>query len=75
MNVNIFLKQFKRPNEEIVQFIKDGKDEEFGEEKLKGLLKILPEDDEAGLYPVFVCSFDSGTGHNSADCSPLFSSL
>jgi len=46
MNVNIFLKQFKMSNEEVVQLMKDGDDTKIGAEKLKGLLKILPEKDE-----------------------------
>ena len=46
MNVNIFLKQFKMTNEAIVELIKHGDDAEIGAEKLKGLLKILPEKDE-----------------------------
>lgn len=46
MNVNIFLKQFKAKNEEIVQLIKSGDESKIGAEKLKGLLKILPESDQ-----------------------------
>jgi len=46
MNVNIFLKQFKMSNEQIVELIKQGDDQKIGAEKLKGLLKTLPEKDE-----------------------------
>ena len=46
MNVNIFLKQFKMSNEAIVALIKRGDDKQIGGEKLKGLVKILPEKDE-----------------------------
>ena len=50
MNVNIILKQFKRPNADIVQLLVDGDHEAVGQEKLRGLLKILPEKDEVKLY-------------------------
>ena len=50
MNVNIFLKQFKLPNAEIVKLIVEGNPEAIGQEKLKGLLKILPEKEEVGCY-------------------------
>ena len=46
MNVNIFLKQFKMTNEAIVELIKHGDDAKVGAEKLKGLLKVMPEKDE-----------------------------
>ena len=46
MNVNIFLKQFKLPNDDIVRLIVDGNHEAIGQEKLKGLLKALPEKEE-----------------------------
>ena len=46
MNVNIFLKQFRLPNEDIVAMVKEGKAEEINAERLKGLLKIIPERDE-----------------------------
>jgi len=46
MNVNIFLKQFKMANEEIVELIKNGDDAKIGAERLKGFVKILPEKDE-----------------------------
>ena len=46
MNVNIFLKQFKMSNEVIVALIKHGDDAQLGAEKLKGLVKVLPQKDE-----------------------------
>ncbi len=46
MNVNIFLRQFKLPNEDVVALVKQGKAEEINAERLKGLLKIMPERDE-----------------------------
>ncbi|XP_047102012.1 uncharacterized protein LOC124721206 [Schistocerca piceifrons] len=46
LNVNIFLKQFRSSNEDIIQLIRDGAHDEIGAEKLRGLLKILPEVDE-----------------------------
>lgn len=46
MNANIFLKQFKASNEEIVKMIKDGDNTAIGAERLRGLHKILPEKDE-----------------------------
>ena len=54
MNVNIFLKQFKLPNAEIVKLIVDGNPEAIGQEKLKGLLKILPEKEEVSFDTLFV---------------------
>lgn len=49
MNVNIFLKQFRKSNEEIVKMIKKGDYRAFGVEKLKGLIKLLPPPDEMDL--------------------------
>ncbi|XP_067944718.1 inverted formin-2-like isoform X2 [Watersipora subatra] len=46
MNVNIFMKQFKMPNSEVVVKIKKGAAEELGQEKLLGLMKILPTSEE-----------------------------
>uniref|UniRef100_A0A1I8PVT7 FH2 domain-containing protein n=1 Tax=Stomoxys calcitrans TaxID=35570 RepID=A0A1I8PVT7_STOCA len=55
LNVNIFLKQFKgySSNEDIVQLIHDGSHDVIGAEKLRGLLKILPEVDEMDLLKTF----------------------
>lgn len=48
MNVNIFLKQFRKPNGVIMELIKAGDARGLGVEKLKGLLKLLPGQDEVG---------------------------
>lgn len=53
LNVNIFLKQFRSSNEDIIQLIKNGEHDEIGAEKLKGLLKILPEVDELDMLKSF----------------------
>uniref|UniRef100_A0A1Y1M1V1 FH2 domain-containing protein n=3 Tax=Photinus pyralis TaxID=7054 RepID=A0A1Y1M1V1_PHOPY len=57
LNVNIFLKQFRSTNEEIIQLIKDGEHEDIGAEKLRGLLKILPEVDELDMLKSFAGDF------------------
>lgn len=49
LNVNIFLKQFRTSNEDIIQLIKNGSHDDIGAEKLRGLLKILPEVDELDM--------------------------
>lgn len=46
MNIGIFLKQFKRTNQVIVDDIRHGNSEPYGSEPLKELLKLLPEDEE-----------------------------
>lgn len=46
MNTNIFLKQFKEIHSEIVAMIKEGDIEKIGQERLQGLQKILPVEDE-----------------------------
>lgn len=53
LNVNIFLKQFRSSNEEIIQLIKNGDHDDIGAEKLRGLLKILPEFDELDMLKNF----------------------
>ncbi|XP_014467206.1 PREDICTED: uncharacterized protein LOC106740555 [Dinoponera quadriceps] len=53
LNVNIFLKQFRSSNEDIIQLIKDGGHDDIGVEKLRGLLKILPEVDELEMLKSF----------------------
>ncbi|XP_017782508.1 PREDICTED: inverted formin-2 [Nicrophorus vespilloides] len=58
LNVNIFLKQFRSSNEDIIQLIKDGLHDEIGSEKLKGLLKILPEIDELDMLKSFNGDFE-----------------
>ncbi|XP_050511018.1 formin-J isoform X1 [Diabrotica virgifera virgifera] len=58
LNVNIFLKQFRSSNEDIIQLIKNGEHDEIGTEKLKGLLKLLPEVDELDMLKSFNGDFN-----------------
>ncbi|XP_049885556.1 inverted formin-2 [Pectinophora gossypiella] len=53
LNVNIFLKQFRSSNEDIIQLIREGAHDDIGAEKLRGLLKILPEIDECEMLKAF----------------------
>ena len=46
LNVNIFLKQFRMANEEIVTLVQAGQSDRIGAEKLRNLLKILPTQEE-----------------------------
>ncbi len=39
LNINIFLKQFRSSNEDIIQMVLEGEYDDFGSEKLKGLVK------------------------------------
>lgn len=54
-HVKNILKQNRhyRTNEEIIQLIKDGEHDDIGAEKLRGLLKILPEIDELDMLKAF----------------------
>ena len=47
--MNIFLKQFRKTNDVIIEQIKQGDARALGVEKLKGLLKILPQQDEVRM--------------------------
>ncbi|KAH8398750.1 hypothetical protein KR222_002708 [Zaprionus bogoriensis] len=53
LNVNIFLKQFRSSNKDIIQLICEGAHEDIGAERLRGLLKILPEVDELDMLKSF----------------------
>lgn len=53
LNVNIFLKQFRTSNEDIIELIRNGEHSDIGAEKLRGLLKILPEFDELDMLKSF----------------------
>ena len=53
LNINIFLRQFRSSNEDIIQMILDGDHDDFGAEKLKGLMKIMPEMDEIEMLKSF----------------------
>merc|ERR1711892_408246 len=46
LNINIFLKQFRSSNEDIIEMVVTGDFHEFEPEKLRGLMKIPPEQDE-----------------------------
>ncbi|XP_060576216.1 inverted formin-2-like isoform X2 [Ruditapes philippinarum] len=46
MNLNIFLKQLRKPNDVVIKQIKEGDAKNLGIEKLKGLMKLLPLPDE-----------------------------
>jgi len=46
LNINIFLRQFRSSNEDIIEMVVNGDYHEFEPEKLRGLMKILPEMDE-----------------------------
>ncbi|XP_053400636.1 inverted formin-2-like [Mercenaria mercenaria] len=46
MKLNIFLKQFKKTNDVIIKQIKEGDCKELGVEKLKGLMELLPQQEE-----------------------------
>ncbi|XP_023198148.1 FH2 domain-containing protein 1-like [Xiphophorus maculatus] len=46
MNIGIFLRHFKRPVSEIVEDIRQGNWQRFGNGKLKELCKLLPEESE-----------------------------
>ena len=49
MSVNIFLKQFKQNNKEIVAMIKEGDVGKIGNERLRGLQKILPDTEDVSV--------------------------
>ncbi|KAF2352291.1 Formin FH2 domain [Trinorchestia longiramus] len=53
LNVNIFLRQFRVPNEEILSLLREGDHAEVGAEKLRNLLKLLPSPDEAEMLRNF----------------------
>ena len=41
MNINIFIRQFRMSHDEIIQTITDGEHDDFGAEKLKGLIEFV----------------------------------
>lgn len=53
MNIGIFLKQFKRSNQSIVEDVRSGNSGLFGAEPLRELLKLLPESDEVKKLKLF----------------------
>ena len=50
LNINIFLRQFRSSNEGIIDMVVSGDFSDFEPEKLKGLMKILPEQDEVRMF-------------------------
>ena len=54
MNVNIFLKQFKADSDKIIQWITEANEEHMTSERLKGLIKILPEPDEVNKNSILL---------------------
>lgn len=46
LKVNIWLRQFRLSHCEIIQLLREGRSKETGAEKLRGLLKILPQSEE-----------------------------
>jgi hypothetical protein len=53
MNVNIFLRRFRISNSEIVGCIRCGDSSSIGTEKLRGLVKILPEPEDVKILAGF----------------------
>ncbi|XP_052078759.1 formin-J-like [Mytilus californianus] len=53
LHINILLRQFKMPSDEIVQLINEGASDKIGAEKLRNLLKILPYEDEVEKLKTF----------------------
>ncbi|XP_023930367.1 inverted formin-2 [Lingula anatina] len=53
MNINIFLKQFRAPNEEVIKMIQSLDGSKIGAEKLRGLINILPQQDEIEMLKAF----------------------
>ncbi|XP_056156781.1 FH2 domain-containing protein 1-like [Lampris incognitus] len=53
MNVGIFLKQFKRTNQTIIDDIRHGNSEFYSAEPLRELLKLLPESEEVKKLQAF----------------------
>lgn len=53
MNIGIFLKQFKKSPQSIVEDIHQGKSEHYGSETLREFLKLLPESEEIKKLKTF----------------------
>uniref|UniRef100_K7GEJ3 FH2 domain containing 1 n=2 Tax=Pelodiscus sinensis TaxID=13735 RepID=K7GEJ3_PELSI len=53
MNIGIFLKQFKKPAESIIEDISKGKGDFYGSEMLREFLKLLPEAEEVKKLKAF----------------------
>ncbi|XP_036372731.1 FH2 domain-containing protein 1-like [Megalops cyprinoides] len=53
MNVGIFLKQFRKSNQSIIEDIRFGNSKQYGSGPLKELLKLLPESEELKKLQAF----------------------
>lgn len=53
MNIGIFLKQFKKSPQSIVEDIHQGRSEHYGSETLREILKLLPESEEVKKLKTF----------------------
>ncbi|XP_048589665.1 inverted formin-2 isoform X2 [Nematostella vectensis] len=53
LNLNIFLKQFKKSNEEIISTIVKGDSKVFDVDVLKGFIKLLPDNSEVEMLKGF----------------------
>lgn len=53
LNVNIFMKQFKQSHAEVAALIRDCKSTDIGTERLRGFMRILPEDEEVSMIREF----------------------
>ncbi|XP_034628572.1 FH2 domain-containing protein 1 [Trachemys scripta elegans] len=53
MNIGIFLKQFKKPAQSIIEDINQGKSDPYGPETLREFLKLLPEAEEVKKLKAF----------------------
>lgn len=62
MNVSIFLRQFgshgSSVHVDIVRWLREGSSEQLGAERLRSLLKILPEPEELQLLEPYAASED-----------------
>uniref|UniRef100_A0A8C6HP83 FH2 domain containing 1 n=1 Tax=Mus spicilegus TaxID=10103 RepID=A0A8C6HP83_MUSSI len=66
MNIGIFLKQFKKSPQSIVEDIYQGKSEHYGSETLREILKLLPESEEQGSRALEAAGTDT-QGYPSGD--------
>jgi len=53
LNIMIFLRQFRSSNEDIIDMVVMGDFHDFEPEKLRGLMKILPEQDEIEMLKAY----------------------
>ncbi|CAK9292009.1 unnamed protein product [Gordionus sp. m RMFG-2023] len=58
LNISIYLKQFKNGYEEVIANIEGGKGTKIGVEKLRGLLKLIPETYETEMLKGFEGDFN-----------------